>query len=236
VRVAALYDVHGNLPALAAVLAEVESLDVDEIVCGGDVVWGPMPSECLALLRAAGAQFVSGNCERSVLAGESERDRWCRDRLAEDDRVFVARWPLILTRDVSGLGRVLFCHATPRSDDEILTTATPDDVVTAALAHTNADVVVCGHTHVQFDRHVAHAPRLVNAGSVGLAYEGESTARWALIGPEVSLRKTAYDFEAALAAFHRTGFPEVGDVYDDALRGRLSAEEASAHFESLRGS
>jgi predicted phosphodiesterase len=235
VRVAALYDVHGNLPALEAVLADVEAKGADAIVCGGDVVWGPMPSECLALLRSVGAEFVAGNCERTVLAGESERDRWCRDRLDGEERDVVARWPLTLVHRVDGLGRVLFCHATPRRDDEILTRLSPDDAVSAALAGTEAEVVVCGHTHVQFDRRPPPAPRLVNAGSVGLPYEGEPTARWALLGPDVTLLGTAYDFEAALEEFHRVGFPSVGDVYDDALRGNLSADEATAHFESLRG-
>jgi predicted phosphodiesterase len=235
VRVAALYDVHGNLPALEAVLAEVENLDVDEIVCGGDVVWGPMPSECLSLLRAASTRFVVGNCEREVLTGEGEKARWCRDRLTRNELALIEAWPLTTTCDVDGLGAVLFCHATPQSDLEIVTSLTPDAVVAEALSGVDAGTVVCGHTHVQFDRTVGGASRLVNAGSVGLAYEGEPTARWALLGPDVSLRATALDAESVLDALHDTGFPEVHETFDDALRGKLSAEDASTHFESLRG-
>jgi predicted phosphodiesterase len=234
-RIAALYDVHGNLPALEAVLAEVERVGVDAIVCGGDVVWGPMPSECLSLLRSAGALFVSGNCERTMLAGESERDRWCRARLSEEERAIVADWPLVLRRDVVGIGQVLFCHATPRSDEEIVTSRTPDAAAATAFRDPEAELVVGGHTHVQFDRRVAGAPRIVNAGSVGLAYEGDPAARWALLGPDVELLRTPYDAEAALVALHATGFPEVGDLFDDMLRGLTSAEEATAYFESLRG-
>jgi predicted phosphodiesterase len=233
--IAALYDVHGNLPALQAVLADVEREQVETIVCGGDLVWGPLPAECLALLREAGAVFIAGNCERTVLAGESERDRWCRDRLGDEELAFVSAWPLTLARHVPGVGRVLFCHATPRSDEEIVTKRTPDDVVAAVLAGTDAELTVSGHTHVQFDRRAPGAPRLVNAGSVGLAYEGESTARWALLGPDVTLRQTAFDTEAALEALHRTGFPQVGDLFDDALRGNVSPEEATSHFETMRG-
>ena len=233
-RVAALYDVHGNLPALEAVLTEVEREGIDEIVCGGDVVWGPFPSECLALLRSAGATFLAGNCEREVLAGESEKGRWCRDRLDEETRAFIASWPLTLSRDVEGLGRVLFCHATPRSDLEIVTTLTPDEEVAESLSGVDADLVVCGHTHVQYDRRVPDAPRLVNVGSVGLAYEGLPTACWGVLAGEVQLRREPLDPEVVLAALHETGFPDVHEVFDEAIRGQHTADEVTAFFESQR--
>jgi diadenosine tetraphosphatase ApaH/serine/threonine PP2A family protein phosphatase len=194
-----------------------------------------MPSECLAVLRDAGARFVAGNCERLVLARAAERDSWCLEQLGEEDRALIASWPLTLELEIAGLGDVLFCHATPRSDDEILTVLTPDDAVVDALAGTAANLVVCGHTHVQYDRAVPSAPRLVNAGSVGLPYEGAPGARWALLGPAVDLRTTTYDVESALRRLHEPGFPEVGELFDESLRGQVTAEEASEVFESRRG-
>ena len=233
-RVAALYDIHGNLPALTAVLEEIDREGViDEIVVGGDVLWGPMQSECLALLRSVGATFVSGNCERDVLNPDSDIDRWCSERLVE--RASVASWPLTVDRDVERLGHVVFCHATPFDDEAILTRITPDEEVSAVLGGVDAAVVVCGHTHVQFDRHVRGGPRLVNAGSVGLPYEGTEGAYWALVGPDVALRRTAYDVERAIAQLRNTGFPRFDEVFARSLGGGVTAVEATAEFESRRG-
>jgi predicted phosphodiesterase len=234
-RVAALYDVHGNLPALEAVLAEVRREGVAAVVSGGDVVLGPLPSECLALLHDAGARFVAGNCERLALDRAAERDSWCLDQLEQRDRELIASWPQTLELEIDGLGAVLFCHATPRSDEEILTSLTPDEAVADALAETAADVVVCGHTHVQYDRAVPSGPRLVNAGSVGLAYEGSPGARWALLGPTVELRTTLYDVEAALRTLYEPGFPEAAELFDESVRGEVTAQQASEEFESRRG-
>jgi predicted phosphodiesterase len=132
-RVAALYDVHGNLPALDAVLAELETVGVDEIVCGGDVVWGPFPAECVQRLEAVGARFLRGNCERSVLAADTERDAWCRERLGDSQRKEIATWPATVELAVDGIGSVLFCHGSPRSDEELLTAATPRPAARDAL-------------------------------------------------------------------------------------------------------
>ena len=233
-RVAALYDVHGNLPALEAVLDDVEREEVDSVVVGGDVLWGPFQSEALAALRTIGAHFLAGNCERDVIAAVDDSSRWCRARLTPDEIALVAAWPATLELDVDGLGRVLFCHATPRSDDEILTRLTPDDDVRAALSGVAVDVVVCGHTHVQQDRLVPGAPRLVNAGSVGLPYQGEPGAFWAILGPDIELRRTRYDVEAAHTVLASSGFPSAADIFHDSLVGAVTAESASAHFESKR--
>ena len=234
-RVAALYDIHGNLPALEAVLHDRRCGAADVVVCGGDVLWGPFPQECLALLRAADARFLAGNCERDVLGGSSERDRWCRTRLGGADRAAVAAWPPTVELVVGGLGRVIWCHATPESDEVIITRATPDDAAAAALGEVDADVVVCGHTHVQFDRRLPGGPRLVNAGSVGLPYEHAPAAYWALLGPDVELCRTEYDLEEAAARLVQSGFPGADDVFGSALRGEVSPEEATEHFEAQRG-
>ena len=234
-RVAALYDVHGNLPALEAVLADVDAQGVDEIVVGGDVLWGPMQVECIARLRDAGARFVVGNCERDVLQPTTDVADWCSDRLDDDTRSFVRSWPQTIERELDSLGRVVFCHATPRDVEEIVTVLTPDDAVHEALSEVDADVVVSGHTHVRLDRRVTGAPRLLNPGSVGLPYEGATGAFWALLDGGIEPQRSDYDVEPALELLAATGFPSFDDVFPEALRGLVSAESASAHFERRRG-
>ena len=234
-RVAALYDVHGNLPALDAVLADVEVSKVDEIVVGGDVLFGPLQAECISRLGDVGATLLAGNCEREILNPSSDRDHWCFDRLDEDTRAYVGTWCSTAVREIDGLGRVVFCHATPRRDDEILTALTPDDAMREALCEAGAEVVVAGHTHVQLDRVVAGAPRFVNAGSVGLPYQGAPGAFWAVLGPGVELRRSDYDVQRALDVLGRTGFPGFEAIFPESLRGEVSAESATEHFESQRG-
>jgi putative phosphoesterase len=214
VHVAALYDVHGNLPALEAVLAE---LDTDAFVVGGDVAAGPWPAETLQRLRGLGerVRWIRGNADRELAhpspptAGgpPPEVMDWTRAKLSSDELAFLGALPLTETIDVDGLGRVLFCHATPRSDDELLTRISDDALWGVALEGVDADVVVCGHTHVQFDRNV-DGIRVVNAGSVGMPYENEDGAYWLDLGPEVTHRRTAYDVEGAAAAIRATGWPE----------------------------
>ena len=235
-RIAALYDVHANLPALEAVLAEV---DADTILVGGDVALGPMPRETLSLLRERGATFIRGNCDREVATpGEGEelwtrRARWVHEQLDDEEHAFLRDLPHPLPMEVDGLGQVLFCHGSPRSDEEILTAITPPKRLDPILDGVTQDLVVCGHTHAQFDRLVGDR-RLVNAGSVGMAYEGEpGIAAWALLGPTVELRRTPYDVEAAVELVRETGFPEADELVNEALLHPPSAEEVTAHFESL---
>lgn len=233
-KVAALYDVHGNLPALDAVLAEVEG--VDAIVLGGDMVLGPFPSATLARLRELeDAHWVRGNCERGMVEQDNLDSefgwhlRWCAEQLGTEDTAKLAALPDDVALDVEGLGRVLFVHATPRSDRERVTRVTPDEDLREALDGVDADVVVCGHTHVQFDRRVGET-RLVNAGSVGWPWEDERGAYWALLGPDVDLRRTDYDVDAAVASFG-ADFPdrELGESLLD-----LPGAEATTRFYEAR--
>ena len=240
-RVAALYDIHGNLPALEAVLADERCAAADVIVCGGDLVAGPLPSECLDRLEQLGdrVRFLSGNCDREVAlpSGHEEWHEhiggWGAERLGRERLERVRRWPLVVELDLPDLGRVMFCHATPSSDLPILTRITPDEDVARELAGCEADVVVCGHTHVQYDRTV-DGIRVVNAGSVGMPYEGSPDARWALLDASVELVATTYDATGALETLFHTGFPLYEGWFTRTLRGEVTAEEATESFESRR--
>lgn len=208
-RIAALYDVHGNLPALNAVLAEVETLGVEGIVVGGDVAAGPMPVETLDALRARGAHFIRGNADRGPWT-RSDR-RWVASRLGEERLAFLAALPLDLTLELAGVGSVRFCHGAPGSDEAPITRLTPEARLRELLQGVTERVVVCGHTHLQFDRTV-DGIRVVNAGSVGAPYEAEPGAYWAVLGPDLEFRRTAYDLEAAIAAIMATGYPGADGV------------------------
>ena len=226
-RIAALYDIHGNLPALEAVLADVRQARVDRIVVGGDVLPGPMPREVLARLESVDLpiDYLRGNGDRETLeerpdrpsrVPESAREqlRWCRAQLQDAQARAIAGWPPTVRLDVPGLGAVVFCHATPRSDEEVVTQLIPADLL-GAIYDGAGDVVVCGHTHMQYDRMVGPT-RVVNAGSVGMPFE-KPGAYWLLLDtgtadPQrrdaIQLRRTAYDLEAAAAEVRRTGFPQ----------------------------
>ncbi len=115
-----------------------------------------------------------------------------------------------------------------------MTRDTPDDAVAEALAGVEADLVVCGHTHVQFDRRPLGSPRLVNAGSVGMPYEGDPDARWALLGKELEFRRTTYDVKDAISAILRTGMPQAERIVVNALQGGVDPDEAVSFFESQR--
>jgi predicted phosphodiesterase len=239
-KVAALYDVHGNLPALEAVMADQRFADADVIVSGGDLVMGPYPAACLDRLEADGrTRFLTGNGDREASELSAEGDlgnaaRWCNEQLGPERVARVEGWPAIVELDVPGLGAVLFCHATPSSDLPILTRATPEEDAVRELGAVAADVVVCGHTHTQYERRVGPLA-LVNAGSVGMPYEGSPDARWALLGPDrVELVATPYDADAALADLLRTDFPLVERWLAPVLRSEVTAEEATDEFERRR--
>jgi putative phosphoesterase len=230
-RVAALYDVHGNLPALDAVLDE---LDADVILVGGDFVAGPWPGETLERLRGltGDVRFIRGNSDRELTEPTRQDDgprgaalAWIRTQLSVEQLAFLGELPLTDAFEVDGLGRVLFCHATPRSDDELLTSISPDERWARALEGVDADVVVCGHTHLQFDRGVGDV-RLVNAGSVGMPYESEPGAYWALLGPDVDLRRTPYEPGDIAGSGFPDEWPELGPEEATELFERFSRERA----------
>jgi predicted phosphodiesterase len=226
-RVAALYDVEGNLPALEAVLDELERERPDTIVVGGDVATGPMPGETLSRLRGLEqAHFLRGNADRTVVeVSRGERPKglpddvvaalaWTAEHLSDEQIDFLAGLPQTVTLDVDGLGPVCFCHATPRDDNELFTELTPEDAVAELLAGTTEATIVCGHTHMQFDRQIDRW-RVVNAGSVGVPWDDGSEPRWAILGPDVSLRRTRLDQERAAARIRATGWPGAEEFLAD---------------------
>ena len=226
-RVAALCDVHGNLPALEAVLADVRSLKVDGVVCGGDVIAGPFPQDCLDRLREAEAVFIRGNADRESPRAPEGTWEWLSAQLDEDAHAFLRTLPLSATLD-----GVLYCHGSPRDDDEILTKVSPDARFRDALAGVEERVVVGGHTHVQFER-LVDGIRFVNAGSVGIPYEGRTGAFWALLdGGEVEFRHTPYAVDAAAALIRTSSYPSAEQLAGWLLEPE-DPDEVSAYFESV---
>jgi putative phosphoesterase len=244
-RIAALYDIHGNLPALEAVLAEVEVLEVDAIVVGGDVVPGPMPVETIDRVRALGelVRFVMGNADREVVAMFDAGTRvddvaedwmrmsaWGAGRLDRARRDFLAAFEPSVRLEAGDLGPALFCHGSPRADTEIITALTPPERLAPMLAGVDEPIVVCGHTHNQFA--LEHDGRLVvNAGSVGLPYQGAAAAFWLLLGPDVDLRRTDYDVDAALDAMRATGAPAVDEQLRESLVDPMDPDTVARMFE-----
>jgi predicted phosphodiesterase len=229
-RVAALYDIHGNLPALEAVLVEVREAGVDQVVVGGDVVPGPMPREALELLMGLElpVRYIHGNGELAVLAQigvdpeqvtywgttsgaappEPVREifRWTAREVGPDYEAVLHTWPRTCRLTIPGLGDVLFCHASPRSETDCFTRLTPEHLLAPLFEGLGASLVVCGHTHMQYERTMAGV-RVINAGSVGMSY-GIPGAAWALFGPDVQFRRTPFDVASAAARIRRTGYPD----------------------------
>jgi putative phosphoesterase len=234
-RVAALYDIHGNLPALEAVLGELEA---DLVVVGGDVAPGPMVGEVLDRVGALDVpvRWVMGNGDREVVEGAgglapAELTAWTAQRLSDEQRGLLASFEATVEVDVDGLGPVVFCHGSPRSDTEIITQVTPAERLRPMLEGVAADVVVCGHTHHQFDRMI-DSTRVVNAGSVGMPYQGEAAAFWLVLGPEVELRRTGYDVPAAVERMRATGMPDIDEMMlRESLLEPVSAAYVAEYFE-----
>jgi predicted phosphodiesterase len=229
-RVAVLNDIHANVPALDAVLAEVRAADVDAIVLGGDVLPGPMPLETLDRLGnlQVPVHCVYGNGELALLAQLDAADpdqvtywgttggavlpdkykewlRWSARQLRPDDVRLLRTWPINLRLEVAGVGTVLFCHGTPTSETDAFTRTTPEDVLRPVFDGLGASCVVCGHTHMPFDRTIG-ATRVVNAGSIGCPF-GRTGADWLLIDRDVQFKHTEYDVADASEQMRATTFP-----------------------------
>jgi len=204
-KVAALYDVHAMPWALEAVLAEVEA---DAIVFGGDFLGGPFPEETVELMRSVEATLIRGNAD-------------------ESDPRFAA---LPLTAVLDG---VTYCHATPTDNNPMTTAITPDDEVREAFGGASGTLVI-GHTHHQFDRRIGDL-RVINAGSVGMAYEGEVAAFWTLVEDgEPTFCKTPFDIDRAVRELRATDWENAQAFVDENLLVAVSRDEAIAAFEERR--
>lgn len=220
-RVAAIYDIHGNLPALEVVLNEVQRAEVELVVVGGDLLPGPMPREILECLLDLDipVRFIQGNCEIDALAlttgtgaprfPEQVRESmsWSARQIFPDYQQLVAGWAKTLRIEVGDLGEVMFCHATPRDDNEIFTRQTPEETLLPIFKNLGLSLVVCGHTHMQFDRMIGNV-RVINAGSVGMPF-GEPGADWLLLlDGDIHLRHTNYDLAKAAERIRKTNYPQ----------------------------
>lgn len=240
-RVAVLSDVHGNAVALEAVLRKLADVAPDLVVFGGDLTWGPLPEEARALVQPfeQSAVFVRGNAERALAEATradgdalGERERWMLRRHSPSTLAFLAGFVERAVVDVDVLGAVCFCHGSPRSDEELITFATPEQRMRALLAGVGERVLVSAHTHIQFDRTVAGI-RSVNPGSVGMPYEGRpGAAFWAVLGPDVELRVTDYDLDEAVRRYRSTDDPRAEEMVE-ILCAPPQPTEVAEHAEKL---
>ncbi|MBA3418236.1 MAG: metallophosphoesterase family protein [Geodermatophilaceae bacterium] len=239
---AVLSDIHGVLPALQAVLAEPAAQEAELIVLTGDIAAGPLPVETLDRLVGLGERvlWVRGNADRELvaLAGGGQTAildpiaPWAAAQLRPDQVRLLADLPHPVTREIEGFGLVLFCHGSPRDDDEVVLVDTRLERWKEALSTVDDEVstVVCGHTHMPFAR-LAHGRLVVNPGSIGMPY-GRPGAHWALLdNGTVQLRRTTFDYDAACAEIEATsGYPDAAEWADYFVRARGSDSEAIRVF------
>lgn len=247
-RVAALYDIHGNVPALYATLAELEVVKPDLIVIGGDIISGPMPVQTLEMLFQLDTpvQFIRGNGDREVVLtfdGEAlalemsdsvrEITSWVAEQLNRSHRDFLAQLPLTYTLEREDFGDVLFCHAIPTNDEDIFTPLTSDAVVATYFEGTQQRTVICGHTHVQFECRLGDL-RILNAGSVGMPFADKPGAYWLLLdGDRYEHRFTPYDVEAAAKQTASTNYPQAQQFAKENVRKIPTAQEAMEFLEAI---
>jgi predicted phosphodiesterase len=245
-KVAILADIHGNLPALEAVLAEIAAEGIERIVCLGDVATlGPQPHEVSARLRGLGCPVVMGNTDADLLAlardenatgdiwgsQDFDFDRWCAARLTADDLAYLRTFQPMISVPLGDRATLLCYHGSPRSYDERITAETTDDELHEMLAETPAQLYAGGHTHQQLLRRY-RGMLVLNPGTVGFAKDAippaapvrnPSWAEYAILASDggqldVSLRRVRFDLDALLAAQDATGIPRAHWRKGDWLR------------------
>ncbi len=245
-RLAFFGDVHGNLPALDAVLTDIGKAHPDLTVCLGDLVFkGPQGQACVDRVAELGMPTLQGNTDRYLLqdppelvqalqeggpaADNAQRAlallKWNRAGLNERALDFLRRG-MEKHRVETGAGTLLVVHASPRSDEEaILPTSSETDL--AAILHGLSDTyIVFGHCHLAFVR-TSRGKVLIGTGSVGRPFDGDPRASWALVDTDggntrVSLCRSAYDVEATIRAAREAGLPGL-EAYEQGLRAGISS-------------
>lgn len=238
--VAVLSDIHGVLPVLEAVLAEPDVQSADLVVVTGDHAAGPMPVETLDAVAALGERcvLVRGNADRELVdvargrSSEHAESVWAGAQLRPDQVGLLAGLPHPVTLTVDGFGPVVFCHGSPRDDDDVVLVDTRLERWAEVFADLPAEVqtVVCGHTHMPFARLVDR--RLVlNPGSVGMPY-GRAGGAWALLrGGQVSLRHTPVDVDdVCRRIIAESAYPDREAWADEYVRSRHSDAVALTVF------
>ena len=227
-RIAVIADIHGNHPALQAVLDDARHEGIEQFAVLGDIVnGGPEPARCWRAVRDLPGWHLRGNHERYVLGAAAGDDRyrtdafgparWTADRLGDAARTDIAALPTRCDLDVPGAPTTLLCHASPRRDDDMILANTPDAEVAPMLAGIPHDTVVRGHNHEAFERRVVGV-RLLAVGSVGLPFTDPLQAQYAVLelregAWSVDQRRVTYDVDATLRACRETGYlDEAGPV------------------------
>lgn len=228
-------------------MKEIGAARPEAIVIGGDVAYGPFPGETIRLLRSIDPQpfYVTGNADRGIVEAWDDVapshdtaphilqiQAWCARQLRREDRDFLAAFLPAVRICYPGLGDILFVHATPDSDEAIFTEITPNEKIAHRFASVQAQMVVCGHTHLPFERQIG-AIRVVNSGSVGRPY-GEPGAFWLMVDEDVEFRRTAYDLEAAARAIRATGFPPADEWASDLVAPPTRAEVLAFHEKRVK--
>ena len=243
--VAVLSDIHGVLPVLEAVLAEPDVQAAELIVVTGDHAAGPMPVPVLDRLVGLGprCRLVRGNADRELVAcargewSEHPESRWAAARLRDDQVRLLDGLPHPVRIEVDGFGPVVFCHGTPRDDEEVVLVDTRLERWAEVFAALDDDVqtVVCGHTHMPFVRLVDRR-LVVNSGSIGMPY-GRAGGSWALLRDgQVHLRHTPVDVDAAIAeVIGGSGYPDRRAWAEEYLRSANSDADALRAFGSRDG-
>ncbi|GAB3225791.1 metallophosphoesterase family protein [Glycomyces halotolerans] len=245
-RVAVLSDIHGVLPALEAVLEEPDVRSADRIVATGDIALGPQPVQTLDMLAELGDRllWISGNAERDMVGHRREGGRtipdplesWSAEQLRDDQVDFLEGLPKTITRELPTFGTTLFCHATPRDDEEVVLVDSSLERWAEVFEGLDEEIrtVVCGHTHMPFVRMV-DGRLVINPGSIGMPY-GRAGAHWAMLADGVDLRVTEFDIEAAVARVIREcDHPKIEWWADYFLQARASDAEALEVFGRSEG-
>jgi diadenosine tetraphosphatase ApaH/serine/threonine PP2A family protein phosphatase len=212
--VALLYDVHGNLPALEAVLEDAREAGTERFLLGGDyALFGAWPRETVERLQELEAEWIRGNGERWTAAPEEAPEpvrgaiARCREMLGEKLVTELADLPETLSREGT-----LYCHGSPTSDVRSFLPEPGDDEAELLLG-VEAERIVFGHTHFAFSRKAGGGIELVNPGSVGMPFDRDPRAAWALVRPGggIEQRRVEYDHRASAAAV-RDALGDAGDL------------------------